>query len=428
MRYIDKSLGFSFELPESWRHDEHNLTLTFFGPNGRIGHALELIQMQIGTIQQPYMEPEKREKFLAELGAVVFRGKLGRETNVVVLEKPGDTEISAVHDGVHYTIAHSNDETTKLAAEKLKTTFSFPSAEEASDAIQRFNNPQKQAILKALKYGCAEEARRVLKEAEAPSGLKCLADPGSIRKKAKRAGDLWKEGDYCGARLLYEDIIASISLPLDKAKTLSNIAQLYAKEGDINGAIDNAHAAIKVVNENELFKSMAGSHLRGYLNGFVNRLEGKGRWETVPFNESIPLDLNLSIFSRLRVHFSVAVISGVLLATLNTEMRMPNLNISLNHGKIVIFSFAGVMFSIFFASILLRQTVCAVIALTGQNAEKSLGPAVNLLTFFAALYLLFLPNAIWSMASEVVVFVLTAVFGAVVFYGIMFRKHAKKIE
>jgi len=168
MHYKDKSLGFSFELPEGWRHDEHNLTLTFFGPNGRIGYASELIQMQIGTILPQYLDPDSREKFLAEPGAEVFRSKLGNETNVVVLKKPSDSEISAVHDGVQYTIAHSNDEATQRTIDRIKESFKFPSVQEAVAAIQRSNDPQKQAILRALKSGSSEEARRVLSEAGMP--------------------------------------------------------------------------------------------------------------------------------------------------------------------------------------------------------------------------------------------------------------------
>jgi len=69
MRYENKSIGFSFELPEGWRLDERNLILTFFGPNGQIGYASELIQMQIGTILPQYLDSDSREKFLAEPGA-----------------------------------------------------------------------------------------------------------------------------------------------------------------------------------------------------------------------------------------------------------------------------------------------------------------------------------------------------------------------
>ncbi len=156
MHYKDKNLGFSFELPEGWRHDEHNLILTFFGPNGRIGYSFEIIQMQIGTILSRYLDPDSRKKFLVEPGAEVFLSKLGDETNVVVLEKPSDSEISAVHDGVHYTIAYSNDVTTQMAVERLRESFKFPSVEQAVVAIQRSDDPQKQAILRVLKSGSPE--------------------------------------------------------------------------------------------------------------------------------------------------------------------------------------------------------------------------------------------------------------------------------
>lgn len=33
----EPSKGFSFELPDGWRRDEHNLQITFFGPEGRMG-------------------------------------------------------------------------------------------------------------------------------------------------------------------------------------------------------------------------------------------------------------------------------------------------------------------------------------------------------------------------------------------------------
>ena len=62
---------------------------------------------------------------MAEPGAEVFRSELGDESNVVVLKKPTDTEITAVHDGVHYTIAHSNDERTQKAVERLKNHSNF---------------------------------------------------------------------------------------------------------------------------------------------------------------------------------------------------------------------------------------------------------------------------------------------------------------
>jgi len=168
MKYKDRSLGFAFELPEGWKHDEHNMTLTFFGPNGRIGHMAELIQMQIGTISPQYHDPASREQFMSEPGAHVSRSKLGKETNVIVLTKQNDTEITAVHDGVQYSIAHTNDAPTLNAIEDVKNTFVFPSTEEALEAIKRSANPQKQAIIRALKSCSAEQARKELSNAGMP--------------------------------------------------------------------------------------------------------------------------------------------------------------------------------------------------------------------------------------------------------------------
>jgi len=151
MIYKDSSLGFSFELPEGWKRDKHNLVLTFIGPNWCIGHMAELIQIQIGTILPQYHDPESRKQFMAEPNGHVSCSKLGKETNVVTLKKLRDTEITAVHDGVQYSIAHTNDSKTLKAIEKLKDTFEFPSIEEALDAIRLSSNPQKQAIMRVLK-------------------------------------------------------------------------------------------------------------------------------------------------------------------------------------------------------------------------------------------------------------------------------------
>ena len=54
----------------------------------------------------------------------------------------------------------------------------------------------------------------------------------SIHKKAARAGELWRNKDYTEARILYQEIENTISLPLDKAKIIGNIAQLYGEEGN----------------------------------------------------------------------------------------------------------------------------------------------------------------------------------------------------
>jgi hypothetical protein len=45
MYYENKDLGFSFELPDGWRRDTNNLTITFYGPNGGFGVHSEVIQL-----------------------------------------------------------------------------------------------------------------------------------------------------------------------------------------------------------------------------------------------------------------------------------------------------------------------------------------------------------------------------------------------
>lgn len=137
MHYVNPDPGFSFDLPEGWHHDGSIRPLTFLGPNGRIGRTSELIQMRVGTILPKYVDPGARERFLAEPGAKVSRGRLGDEANVVVFTKPSESEISAVRDALHYVIAHANDSATQKAVQMLTTSFSFPSPEEVAEAISR---------------------------------------------------------------------------------------------------------------------------------------------------------------------------------------------------------------------------------------------------------------------------------------------------
>jgi hypothetical protein len=150
MKYEDRELGFSFELPEGWRRDDHNLTLTFYGRNGGAGITSELIQVKIGTILSGYLTPESREQFLAEPGARVLRSRVGDEDNVVVLRRVRDSEISVVRDGIQYTISHTNDPAAESAVERLKKTARFPSSQMAQSAIRRMADPKHQAVSRML--------------------------------------------------------------------------------------------------------------------------------------------------------------------------------------------------------------------------------------------------------------------------------------
>lgn len=143
MRYENDNLGYSFELPDTWRHDKllGRVLLTgrvvagalaFVGPEGR------LIQIKTAeTILPRFLDPRAREEFLAEPGAVVRRATLGDETNVVILERAADSEISAVHGGLHYIIGHANDPITRDAVSHLCRSFVFPPSERAAAALNR---------------------------------------------------------------------------------------------------------------------------------------------------------------------------------------------------------------------------------------------------------------------------------------------------
>jgi hypothetical protein len=41
MHYEDEDFGFSFQLPDGWRKDEINQTLTFFGPGDYVGNPTD---------------------------------------------------------------------------------------------------------------------------------------------------------------------------------------------------------------------------------------------------------------------------------------------------------------------------------------------------------------------------------------------------
>jgi len=151
MHYKREDLGFSFELPDGWKRDEHNLTLTFYGPNGGLGRTSELIQIGIGAILPQYFSPQSREKFLAEPGAEVLRSRVGDEDNAVLLKRARDSEISVVRDAVHYTISFAHDAVTKVAIECLKRTARFPSPQQAQSALRSASNPEHQAVARMLR-------------------------------------------------------------------------------------------------------------------------------------------------------------------------------------------------------------------------------------------------------------------------------------
>lgn len=154
--------GFAFELPEGWRREEHNQTITFHGPQGNAGRTEQVVQLSIGGILPRFQSAAQRKAFLAEPGAEVLDGRVGDETNVAILRKATNSEISVVRDGIHYSFTHSHDSETLRAVEWMCRTATFPTLAEAQAAIEQWGNPQAQAVTRVLRAHTPEEARAAL--------------------------------------------------------------------------------------------------------------------------------------------------------------------------------------------------------------------------------------------------------------------------
>lgn len=189
MRYESEKLGFSFELPEGWRRDEHNVLPTFYGPQGGPGVRTQVIQMQIGSILAQYRTPEARERFLAEPGAEIARSTVGDEQNVVVMKKQDHSELSIVRDDVHYNITHSHDSATLEAMESLRGTARFGTGLQARVAKISASNPKTQAMSRALRAKSPEEARQILEEAGMPDQSTGQGYTLHARTPTRGAGD-----------------------------------------------------------------------------------------------------------------------------------------------------------------------------------------------------------------------------------------------
>ena len=105
-----------------------------------------------------------------------------------------------------------------------------------------------------------------------------MSDSKPRAARAEEAGKLWRQGSYGEARRLYEEVLSTTPPSLDRAKLLANIAQIYDKEGKKERAISTAEEALTVISSLGLYRSTKGTHLRGFLVGYLNRLKGRSSW------------------------------------------------------------------------------------------------------------------------------------------------------
>jgi hypothetical protein len=185
MRYEDETLGYSFQLPDGWRVDKNIRPLTFFGPQGHKGLATQHIQIRTGSILPDYCEAKGREEFMAEPGATVRRSVLGEETNVVICEWHDHSEISAVRDGVQYSIVHPNDAVTLEAVKLVQATFQFPSTDRSAAILQRHSDPAVQTMACVMEAGSIEEARFILETSPALDSVENLETGTAYRLRQR---------------------------------------------------------------------------------------------------------------------------------------------------------------------------------------------------------------------------------------------------
>jgi hypothetical protein len=74
------------------------------------------------------------------------------------------------------------------------------------------------------------------------------------------------------ARSCYETILEGDLSPIERAKTLANLMQMYENDQDIERAVYVGAMSYKIIQNNRLFRHAEGAHLRGYLRGSLNRL------------------------------------------------------------------------------------------------------------------------------------------------------------
>jgi hypothetical protein len=210
----------------------------------------ELIQIKIGTILPQYLSSASREQFLAEPGATVSRSRIGEENNVVVLRRANDSEISVVRDGVQYIIMYFHDEETQKAVNRLKESFRFPSVEEAIAAIQRSSDPKKQAILKALKSGSPEQARRALSDAGMPP---VIERPGYTVHQVRSATSSNDQKNHVFVPQLGRsyDIPRNILNPYTQAEMEHELPKLKGRSlfADYEKDIDGPQTAARLIRE-----------------------------------------------------------------------------------------------------------------------------------------------------------------------------------
>ena len=114
-----------------------------------------------------------------------------------------------------------------------------------------------------------------------------MSEQLSAEQYVERASSFRDQEQWREAREAYQKAISKKLTPIDKAKMLANVMQMYEKEGNANAAIATGEQIIQEIQMNQLYHTNEGVHLRGFTNGSLRRLRG----------ESFPWDLVFAMLS-----------------------------------------------------------------------------------------------------------------------------------
>jgi hypothetical protein len=197
MKYLDKTYGFSFLVPDGWNQLDHVMPLTFVSAQGGI-------QVRVSTIRPDFSEAAARERYMLEPGMeVVSSPVFGNETmNIVHLRNRSRNEgwLSVVRDGIHYELTWDHDEREQMrnAVKQMGCSFEFMPMESANKLheIERQMTPgQKvmQDLLTNAPASSVEAVQRIQAAGMVPiTKGKVSVGYGILKKPVRKWWEFWR--------------------------------------------------------------------------------------------------------------------------------------------------------------------------------------------------------------------------------------------
>ena len=224
------------------------------------------------------------------------------------------------------------------------------------------------------------------KELETEEGLIPIeAEASKLRHQRK-----WSE-----ARNSYQKILSQWISPIDQVKMLANIMQMYDHEGNKEEAIKTAYRALELYNHYPLGTTGIDIYMHGYILGYIKRSEGRPFLTWIPpFCQSLPLELNLSLFDQIRTRIATTALGAALGTTIGSQIPFHQIITIWSNGAVTIFSLIGAIIAFMATSKLLERTVLSVMVMGVSLIPMALRIAVNIITFVGIMYCAILPKIV----------------------------------